>query len=129
MITDFKSPKGIFQQIAVTLSHRILEGKLLPGDRVPSVRDLAEEFEVNRNTLLRTYSLLSDAGIIENRRGVGFFVSVDAVKRIRDKEKAVFFTEELPDFIQKVKRLSLTADDLTELLTIIEKNKTHEKKL
>lgn len=128
MITDFKLPKGIFQQIADTLSHRILEGKLLPGDRVPSVRDLAEEFEVNRNTLLRTYSLLSDASIIENRRGVGFFVSDDAVKRIREKEKAAFFADELPEFIQKVKLLSLTADDLTELLTIIEKNKTHENK-
>ena len=128
MTTDFKSPKGIFQQIADTLSHRILEGKLLPGDRVPSVRDLAEEFEVNRNTLLRTYTLLSDAGIIENKRGVGFFVAVDAANRIREKEKAAFFADELPDFIQKVKLLSLTAEDLTELLTIIEKNKTYEKK-
>jgi len=128
MITDFKSPKGIFQQIADTLSHRILEGKLLPGDRFPSVRDLAEEFEVNRNTLLRTYSLLSDAGIIENKRGVGFFVSDYAAKHIREKEKATFFAEELPDFIQKVKLLGLTADDLTELLTIIENNKTHENK-
>jgi len=127
MSTDFKSPKGIFQQLADTLSHRILEGKLLPGDRFPSVRDLAEEFEVNRNTLLRTYSLLSDAGIIENRRGVGFFVSEDAVKRIQEKEKAAFFAEELPEFMQKVILLGLTADDLIELLTLIEKNKTHEK--
>lgn len=128
MSVDFKSTKGIFQQIADTLSHRILEGQLLAGDRVPSVRDLAEEFEVNRNTLLRTYALLSDAGIIENRRGVGFFVAVDAADRIRSNEKKAFFDNELPDFLKKVRMLKLTTDDLSELLILLETNKTHENK-
>jgi GntR family transcriptional regulator len=122
MSTDFKSTKGIFQQIADTLSHRILEGALKAGDRVPSVRDLSEEFEVNRNTLLRTYSLLSDAGIIDNKRGVGFFVTDDAVERIRTREKAAFFADELPDFLNKVRLLGLTKDDLAELLNQLEKN-------
>ena len=66
MSIDFKSTKGIFQQIAENLCHQILEGTLPPGERVPSVRDLAVEFEVNRNTLLRTYSILENAGIIVN---------------------------------------------------------------
>lgn len=122
MSTDFKSTKGIFQQIADTLSHRILEGTLQAGDRVPSVRDLSEEFEVNRNTLLRTYSLLSDAGIIDNKRGVGFFVADDAVDRIRSREKTAFFADELPDFLNKVRLLGLTKDDLAELLNQLEKN-------
>ena len=39
MSIDFKSTKGIFQQIADNLCHQILEGKLSPGERVPSVRD------------------------------------------------------------------------------------------
>jgi len=128
MSMDFKSSKGIFQQLADTLSHRILEGSLPAGDRVPSVRDLAEEFEVNRNTLLRTYALLNDAGIIENRRGVGFFVTDDAVERIRAKEKAAFFDNELPEFIQKVQLLKLTPSDLSNLLLILENNKTDENK-
>jgi len=128
MSIDFKSSKGIFQQLADTLSHRILEGSLSAGDRVPSVRDLAEEFEVNRNTLLRTYALLSDAGIIENKRGIGFFVADDAVERIRAKEKADFFDNELPEFIQKVQLLKLTPSDLSDLLLILEKNKTDENK-
>lgn len=128
MSIDFKSNKGIFQQIADTLSHRILEGVLPAGDRVPSVRDLAEEFEVNRNTLLRTFALLNDAGIIENKRGVGFFVADDAVERIRTKEKATFFNNELPEFIQKVQLLKLTSNDLSDLLLILETNKTDENK-
>lgn len=122
MSTDFKASKGIFEQIADTLSHRILEGSLKPGDRVPSVRDLAEEFEVNRNTLLRTYALLNDAGIIDNRRGVGFFVSDDAVERIRLTEKAAFFEDMLPAFMEKVSLLKLTANELASLIQLIEKN-------
>lgn len=122
MSIDYKSTKGIFQQLADTLSHRILEGKLQPGERVPSVRDLAEEFEVNRNTLLRTYTLLNEAGIIENKRGVGFFVAEDAVERIRTQEKTAFFNEELPVFINKVRILKLTKEDLSELVKQLEKN-------
>lgn len=122
MSIDFKSSKGIFQQIADNLCHQILEGKLPPGERVPSVRDLAVEFEVNRNTLLRTYSILEDAGIIVNKRGIGFFVAANAVELIRASEKAAFFSNELPEFTRKVELLQLTETDLQELLTLIKNN-------
>ena len=119
MSIDFKSSKGIFQQIADDLCHQILEGKLIPGQRVPSVRDLAAEFEVNRNTLLRTYSILEGEGIIVNKRGVGFFVADDAMDLIRTREKKEFFDQELPLFIRKVKLLELNEEDLKELFSII----------
>jgi GntR family transcriptional regulator len=72
--------------------------------------------------LLRTYALLNDAGIIENKRGVGFFVADDAVERIRSREKAAFFADELPEFLNKVRLLGLTKEDLTELMELLEKN-------
>lgn len=122
MSIDFKSTKGIFQQIADNLCHQILEGKLRPGERVPSVRDLAVEFEVNRNTLLRTYSILEDAGIIVNKRGIGFFVAENAIELIRETEKAEFFNNDLPDFMRKVEMLKLTAVDLSDLITILNNN-------
>jgi GntR family transcriptional regulator len=122
MSIDFKSTKGIFQQIAENLCHQILEGILIPGERVPSVRDLAADFEVNRNTLLRTYSLLELEGIIVNKRGIGFFVSDNALALIRKTERETFFKNELPEFIQKVKALKLTGDDLNELIIVIKEN-------
>jgi GntR family transcriptional regulator len=128
MSIDFISAKGIFQQIAENLCHQILEGQLQAGERVPSVRDLAATYEVNRNTLLRTYALLSEQGIFENKRGVGFFVSDHAAERIRATEKAAFFNNELPLFIQKVHLLALTREDLKELLTALEANEHHENK-
>ncbi|MDP4269380.1 MAG: GntR family transcriptional regulator [Bacteroidota bacterium] len=123
MSIDFKSAKGIFQQIADNLCHQILEGKLAPGERVPSVRDLAVEFEVNRNTLLRTYAMLEDNGIIVNKRGIGFFVADNAIELIRTSEKQEFYTNDLPMLIQKIRLLKLTADDLNDLLLAINENK------
>jgi len=122
MSIDFKSTKGIFQQIADNLCNQILEGKLPPGERVPSVRDLAGEYEVNRNTLLRTYAILEEAGVITNKRGIGFFVSENAIELIRENEKKEFFNTYLPDFMQKVQLLKLTEADMSELLTLLKNN-------
>ena len=125
---EFKSTKGIFLQIAENLCHQILEGLLKPGDRVPSVRDLAAEFEVNRNTVLRAYSLMNEDGIFDNKRGVGYFISDNAVELIRKSEKADFFNNELPVFIQKVKILKLTGEDLIDLTNQIKNNENNETK-
>ena len=127
MSIDFKATKGIFQQIADNISHQILEGKLPAGERVPSVRDLAVEFEVNRNTLLRTYSMLEDSGIIVNKRGIGFFVAENAIEIIRENEKKEFFTNDLPDFLRKVQILKLSETDLSELISLIKMNSNEKK--
>ena len=128
MSTDFKSTKGIFLQIAENICHRILEGKLNMGERVPSVRDLAAEFEVNRNTVLRTYALLDESGVFENKRGIGFFVSENAVEIIRQNEREAFFKDELPQFIHKVRLLKLNEHDVSELINELKNNQVNENK-
>lgn len=127
MNINFKASKGIFQQIADNICRQILEGKLSPGERIPSVRDLAEMYEVNRNTLLRTYAILENEGIAINKRGIGYFVADDAVELIHAYERKEFFAEDLPEFSEKVKLLKLTENDLSDLLKLIKEN-THEKK-
>lgn len=122
---DFKSTKGIYLQIVDNLCRQILEGQLQSGDRVASVRDLAAEFEVNHNTVMRAYTNLQESGIFDNKRGIGFFVSEKAFELIRANEKANFFNQDLPDFLLKVKLLQLNSADLTELLSVI-KNNDHE---
>ena len=125
---DFKSSKGIFLQIADNLCRQILDGTLKPGDRVPSVRDLAADFEVNRNTVMRTYSNLEEAGILDNKRGIGFFISEDALTLVRIEEKNDFYSHDLPEFILKVKLLGLNSSDLNDLLSAIHNNDHYEKK-
>lgn len=119
---DFKSTKGIYLQIVDNLCRQILEGQLQSGDRVASVRDLAAEFEVNHNTVMRAYTNLQESGIFDNKRGIGFFVSEKAFGLIKATEKANFFSQDLPDFLLKVKLLQLNSIDLTELLSTIKNN-------
>ena len=119
---DFKSTKGIYLQIVDNLCRQILEGNLKAGDRVASVRDLAAEFEVNHNTVMRAYANLQESGIFDNKRGIGFFVSDDALKLIQTQEKNTFFSEDLPDFLLKVELLKLNSADLKDLLSAIKNN-------
>ncbi len=119
---EFKSNKGIFLQIADSLCNQILDGKLKPKDRVPSVRGLAAELEVNRNTVMRTFSYLQDENIFDNKRGVGFFVSENAVQLIKEKEKKSFFKNEEPYLREKIRLLKLNSKDLQQIISEIKNN-------
>ena len=119
MSIDFKTQKGIFLQIADNICREIVEGKLAVGERIPSVRDLAGEYEVNRNTVLRTYQILSDDGIIENQRGIGFFVTEHAVEIIQKQQRTEFFSTDLPEFIKKVKLLKIKKNEIGELMEVL----------
>lgn len=119
---DFNESKNIFLQIEEWLNNRILEDKIRPGDRIPSVRELAEEMEVNRNTVMRTYSTMENKGVLENKRGIGFFVADKAPKIIQNMQKREFFEKELPRLLERIKLLRLTSSDLSELVTLIKSN-------
>jgi len=61
---DFGDSNAIYLQIADQLSENILLRRWNPGDRIPSVRELAVSIEVNPNTVMRTFNYLQDKGII-----------------------------------------------------------------
>ena len=75
---NFKDNKAIYLQIADRIGDQILSGALTPEGKVPSVRELAAEIEVNANTVARTYDHLQQNGVIYTKRGLGYFVSPDA---------------------------------------------------
>lgn len=109
---EFKNSKGIFLQIVDNISEKVIEGKYPPGAKIPSVRDLALEIGVNPNTVMRTYSELQTRGIIENKRGVGYFVSDKAVKIIRQWKRKEFFEMDLPLIVRQTKMLDITLEEL-----------------
>ena len=112
LIMEFKNTKGIFLQIADSISEKVMEGKFPPGEKIPSVRDLALEMGVNPNTVMRTYSELQTRGIIDNKRGLGYYVSSDAVGIIRQWKKKEFFENDLPLILKQTKILDITFEDL-----------------
>jgi DNA-binding transcriptional regulator YhcF (GntR family) len=109
---EFSQPKGIYQQIADQIRDRILAGEWRGGERIPSVRELATNIGVNPNTVNKSYQALLDREIIENQRGIGYFVALDARQRILDEMKAEFVRDELPRLFQRMSVLGMTLDDL-----------------
>jgi GntR family transcriptional regulator len=65
----------IYRQIADQLTWLIAGGRLGPGARLPSVRDLARQLPANQNTVLKAYELLERNGLIDRRQGDGTFVA------------------------------------------------------
>ena len=112
---DFKKQKPIYQQIADTLCERIVGGEWKAEERIPSVRDIAIQLGVNPNTVMRTFEYLQGAEIIYNKRGVGYFVSPDASDKILALHRKEFLEDDLPAFIQKMKMLGLTLEDIAKM--------------
>src|SRR5690606_12419515 len=96
---------------------RVLQGEFAPGARVPSVRELAVAMGVNPNTVNRSFQLLVDRGVIEARRGLGYFVRADARERILAVLRARLLHEELPRLQRMLHLLGWTSADLARALS------------
>ncbi|MFD1143495.1 GntR family transcriptional regulator [Larkinella insperata] len=111
---DFQDKKAIYLQIADYVCEKILLGQWPPGERIPSVRDLGVELEVNPNTVVRTYDFLQQKGIIYNKRGIGYFAADEAVDRIKSYRREVFLETELPQFFRSLYLLDIDLKDIEE---------------
>ncbi|WP_142684018.1 GntR family transcriptional regulator [Chitinophaga polysaccharea] len=109
---EFKDTQAIYVQIADYICEQILLTKWQPEERIPSVRELAVSLEVNPNTVMRTCELLQQQEIIQNKRGIGYFISGDAVKKIKQFKKEAFIKNELPSFFRSMYLLDLDLDEL-----------------
>ena len=109
---EFSQPKGIYQQIAEQMRDRILAGEWQEGERIPSVRELAAGVGVNPNTVNKSYQALLDREIIENQRGLGYFVAAEAKRRIIEHLREEFVSNELPRIFRTMRVLGMQPRDL-----------------
>lgn len=109
---EFRDNKAIYLQIADYVCEHILLGKWNVDQKVPSVREMAVDLEVNPNTVMRTYELLQSKNIINNKRGIGFFVAEQAIANVKDYRKIQFIEEELPVVFRNVYLLNISFDEL-----------------
>ena len=91
---EFDENRPIYLQIADGICEKALSGTFKPGERIPSVRDLTER------------------GVIFNKRGIGYFLSEDAVSLIRNEEKRKFMEEELPAFCKRAELLGINLKEI-----------------
>lgn len=106
----------IYQQIATIIITDIIEGSLKPGDKVPSENELANFYMINRATVRKGLQLLVDQNIIYKKRGIGMFVSEDAVKDLKQTRHKQFRKDFIIPILEEAKRLDLDVDIVIRLL-------------
>lgn len=109
---DFNSNKAIYLQIAEHVFEQILLGVWAVEEKVPSVREMAVQLEVNPNTVMRSYDFLQQMGVIYNKRGIGFFVAKDSLKHIKKYKRTIFLEEDLPLLFKDIYLLDISLDEL-----------------
>lgn len=109
---EFNNNKAIYLQIAEYVCEQILLGKWKADEKIPSVREMAIEMEVNPNTVMRTYELLQGKHILNNKRGIGFFLADDAIDQVKQYRKTSFIDDELPNLFRNLYLLEIDFDEL-----------------
>ncbi len=122
---QFKEKRSIYRQIADYIYTQILAGTWTDGSRIPSIRDMSIQMEVNPNTMTRAYGLLQDEGIIYNQRGIGYFTSENASELTLAMKKQEFITSRLPEMFSTMQSLKMDIEELQALFTEF-KERNHE---
>jgi GntR family transcriptional regulator len=104
---QFKEKKAIYIQIADRITDNNLSKRWKEEERIPSVREMAVDMEVNPNTIARTYGYLQDKQIINNKRGIGYFVASNAIDLTIDTKRQDFIKNELPLFFKSLDLLGM----------------------
>jgi DNA-binding transcriptional regulator YhcF (GntR family) len=105
----------ISRQLADQIATLCASGTLQPGERLPSVRELARELAVNQNTVLRVYERLCGEGLLEMRHGQGTFAT-GRMSKTRMAAHRARLVDELRQIARQATGLGLTTDELHELL-------------
>lgn len=108
MKIDFNNTEPIYQQIINYLLQAAARKEFQPGDRLPSVRELAEIMKVNPNTIARVYKELERDGYLEKKRGLGTFFTAD--EEVWEGIREGLAREAAADFTQKMQALGYSKE-------------------
>lgn len=122
---NLDSSRPIYLQIIERVQMDINTGRYQPGDKLPSVRDLAQEAAVNPNTMQKALSELERSGLIYSQRTSGRFITED--KELIHQMKKELAAAEVSAFVAHMKQLGITPEEIRQLLAeTIEEEKNHE---
>ncbi len=120
MTFEWNDKQPIYKQLRELVVERIMDGSFAEGDAVPSVRQVAADYQINHLTVAKAYQELVDDGLLEKRRGLGMFVLEGARVSLTDNEQHKFLEDELPAFAERVKILGMDMKHVAQKLCAIE---------
>jgi GntR family transcriptional regulator len=102
----------IYRQLKERVIGMMLDGLLRPGDALPSVRQVAADYQLNPITVSRAYQELVDETLVEKKRGLGMYVTEGARDKLLATERERFMREEWPAMVERIRRLGLDIEQL-----------------
>ena len=115
MSIQWSDNSPIYRQLKEKLVGMMLDGDIKPGDALPSVRQIAAEYQLNPITVSRAFQELADENVVEKRRGLGMYMNENARTQLLSSEKQRFLQDEWPQIAERIQRLGL---DIKQLLVI-----------
>ena len=109
---QFRESQAIYLQIADYVCEKILLKEWVVDARIPSIRELAMQLEVNPNTTMRAVEFLQQQEIIYNQRGIGYFVSSTAYKNALQYRKSEFTEKDMPAVFRNMYLLGMELEEL-----------------
>lgn len=114
MTWELKNDRPIYAQLIEQIKLRIISGFYRPGERLPSVRDMAAEAAVNPNTMQRALSELERDGLLYTQRTSGRFITEDT--ELIEAAKKALAQEQIDAFFQKMRALGFTTPQTVALV-------------
>lgn len=112
---NYKSGKPIYLQVVDQIKAAAASGALQTGEALPSIRPLAEELRVNRNTIAKAYSELENLGVVETQPGRGCFLKENHAALRKDVRRKLLM-EEIDQAIVQAHHLQVPSDEFLELV-------------
>lgn len=112
MTVTWNDNTPIYRQLRDRVVAMILDGVLKPGDALPSVRQVAADFQLNPITVSKAYQELVDENLVDKRRGLGMYITEGAREQLLASERKRFLREEWPELRERLKRLGLDPREL-----------------
>ncbi len=113
---DKKSFVPFYRQVVDMVLSGIASGNLLPGERLPTLRDLAVKLEVNPNTVVKAYSHLQFMGVLDMQQGTGAFIHAKTPQAMPEDEKQRMLAELCRDFVGRAQLQNISIDEMIKCL-------------
>ena len=117
MTVGWNDKTPIYRQLKERVVGMMLDGDLKAGDALPSVRQIAADYQLNPITVSKAYQELVDEQLVEKRRGIGMYVTEGASEKLLASERERFISEEWPAMLERIRRLGL---DIKQLLSNVD---------
>lgn len=115
MAWNLDSDRPIFLQIVERIQMDIISGRYAPGDKLPSVRDLASEAAVNPNTMQKAFTELERTGLVYSVRTSGRYITEDTT--MIEELKASLAKEKIGEFLELMQNLGFKNEEILSLMT------------